>query len=70
MRLEVADFLTSLALVEGDLALYMEIDAKKEVERIMSVALTKMVDVFQGLRNITEAAYCQVGEGREVKRSC
>ena len=70
MRVEVADFLTTLALVSGDLTLYVGIDAKQAIEKLIAAALEKMVGIFQGLRDITEPAYCQVGVRRGIERSC
>lgn len=70
MRVEVADFLTTLALVSGDLTLYVGIDAKQAIGKLITAALEKMVDFFQGLRDITEPAYCQVEIKKGFECSC
>lgn len=70
MRVEVADFLTTLALVSGDLTLFVGIDAKQAIEKLVNASLEKMVDIFQGLHDLTEPAYCQVELRGRIERSC
>lgn len=71
MRSDASFFLTSLALISGDLSLYLgmkwafhwqvTISGKETIQQMKETALTYLTELFQGLSNITEAAYCQVG---------
>ena len=39
----------------------MTISGKETIQQMKETALTYLTELFQGLSNITEEAYCQVG---------
>lgn len=39
----------------------MTISGKETIQQMKETALTYLTELFQGLNNITEEAYCQVG---------
>lgn len=74
LRTQVAFFLTSLALVGGDLSLYVgtrwvcgdevRSSPKKHLAALVDASLITLREVLQALRDISEQGYCQVSEGR------